>query len=205
LLHSKADYIYEFLIFNRFSILTFNDSKGVVFSDEALQIALDYNLTIIGTSDIHGFIDWEYKIPQGGHRPITLVFVKEKSERGIKDGLNDRRTVVFFKNLLIGRNSYLLPLINSSLFIVEARYQKDKKVLEVLIRNTSSAEFTLQNISKYTFHDFSDLVKIKPHSDLKIEVKTRTLLKEVSLNFKVLSALYAPNSHPDISLQAKIN
>jgi len=31
-------------------------------------------LTIIGTSDIHGLIDWQYNVPQGGHRPITLVF-----------------------------------------------------------------------------------------------------------------------------------
>ena len=32
------------------------------YSDEAIQIALDYNLTMMGTSDIHGLIDWQYKV-----------------------------------------------------------------------------------------------------------------------------------------------
>ena len=80
------------------------------FSSEALQIALDNNLTIIGASDIHGLIDWEYDVHQGGHRPITMVFSKEKSANGIKDGLNNRRTVVFSENL-----SNNLEIVSSAL------------------------------------------------------------------------------------------
>jgi len=30
------------------------------YAEEALQIALDNNLTILGTSDIHGVTDWEF-------------------------------------------------------------------------------------------------------------------------------------------------
>ena len=52
-----------------------NDST---FSNEALQLALDYNLTILGTSDIHGIVDWQYRISSGGHRPVTLVFALKK-------------------------------------------------------------------------------------------------------------------------------
>ena len=40
------------------------------YSAEALQIALDNDLAIIGTSDIHGLVDWRYNVPEGGHRPI---------------------------------------------------------------------------------------------------------------------------------------
>ena len=43
------------------------------FSEEALKIALESNLTIIGNSDIHGLTDWLFEIPEGGHRPITFV------------------------------------------------------------------------------------------------------------------------------------
>ena len=49
----------------------------------------------MGNSDIHGFIDWEYNIPEGGHRPVTLIFAKEKSEDAIKEGLKNGRTVVW--------------------------------------------------------------------------------------------------------------
>lgn len=61
------------------------------YSDEALQIALDNNLTIMGTSDIHKLIDWDFKVPQGGHRPITLVFAKERKEESIKEALMNRK------------------------------------------------------------------------------------------------------------------
>ena len=49
------------------------------YSDQAIQAALDYDLTMLGTSDVHGFVDWDYNIPQGGHRPVTLVFSKRKN------------------------------------------------------------------------------------------------------------------------------
>lgn len=52
----------------------------LTYSDEALQIALDTDLTIMGTSDIHGLSDWLFKIPEGGQRPGTLVFAKEKKK-----------------------------------------------------------------------------------------------------------------------------
>ena len=59
------------------------------YSDEALQIALDNNLTMVGNSDIHGLIDWQYNVPEGGHRPVTLVFAKERSEDAIKEALEN--------------------------------------------------------------------------------------------------------------------
>ena len=33
--------------------------NDTTYSDEAFQVALDYNLTILGTSDIHDLIDWQ--------------------------------------------------------------------------------------------------------------------------------------------------
>jgi hypothetical protein len=73
----------------------------LTYSDEALQIALDYNLTIMGTSDVHGLIDWLYDVPEGGHRPVTLIFAKERTEESIKEALFARRTVVWFVDILI--------------------------------------------------------------------------------------------------------
>lgn len=58
--------------------------NDVTYSDEALQIALDYNLTLIGTSDIHGLVDWQYHVPEGGHRPVTLVFAEENNAEALK-------------------------------------------------------------------------------------------------------------------------
>ena len=49
------------------------------YSEGAFQAALDFNLALIGTSDVHDLIDWDYEPHNGGHRPVTLVFVEEKN------------------------------------------------------------------------------------------------------------------------------
>ena len=53
------------------------------FSEEALEIAIENNLTILGTSDIHGLVDWDFDIPNGGHRPLTFILSKDQSIESI--------------------------------------------------------------------------------------------------------------------------
>ena len=84
------------------------------YAEAAFQTALDYDLALIGTSDVHDLIDWDYLPHEGGHRPVTLVFAKEKTAASIKQALFARRTAVWFKNLLIGREKDLGPLLAAS-------------------------------------------------------------------------------------------
>ena len=76
-----------------------------IFSDEAITIALENNLTILGTSDIHGIADWKFKIPEGGHRPITFVLSEKNESKHIKKALFEGKTIVWFKDLMIGTNA----------------------------------------------------------------------------------------------------
>ena len=57
------------------------------YSVQAIQVALDHNLTMLGTSDVHGSVDWDDNIPHGGHRPVTLVFSKRKNLKDLKRSL----------------------------------------------------------------------------------------------------------------------
>jgi hypothetical protein len=174
------------------------------YSDEALQIALDNNLTIMGTSDIHGLIDWEFGVPHGGHRPITLVFSKEKTADAIKEGLVNRRTVAVYKNLLVGRDEFLVPLVESSLVISNANYIGKSTVLSVEIENKTSIEFTLNNKTGYTFQNNADIIVLKPGKNT-LEIRTIKALDAISLKFEALSAVHAPNSHPSITLKGSIS
>ena len=174
------------------------------YSDEAFQIAIDNNLTIMGTSDIHGLVDWRYNIPQGGHRPVTLVFAKERSAAGIQEALKAGRTTVWFENTLIGREEYLIPLIQSSLIVRGAAYQEDKTVLSVMIENVSDVAFLLDNHSVYTLHANTDIVTVAPHQTQRLMVKTLENKTSVVLPFGVLNAVMAPNTHPEISLNVSI-
>jgi len=174
--------------------------NDTTYSDEALQIALDHNLTILGTSDIHGIVDWQYKIPDSGHRPVTLVFSRERTAESIKQGLKNRRTVVWFNNLLIGREEYILPLINECLDITAVRYRKGSSVVSVTIANHSDAEFVMRNLSQFNFYADADLVTIPPHGKKILEVKTLSSPSKFELRFSVLNAITAPGIHPEITL-----
>jgi len=117
------------------------------YSDEALQIALDHNLTIMGNSDVHGLVDWQYKVAEGGHRPITLVFANEKSEAGIKEGLENRRTVVYYNNILIGRADLVTLKPQSTLEIEVKTLNKLKKIpLKFEVMNAITAPSTHPDI-----------------------------------------------------------
>ncbi len=170
--------------------------NDITYSDEALQIALDYNLTIMGTSDVHGLVDWGYKLDEGGHRPVTLVFAKEKTAEGIKEALFARRTVAWHNNTLIGRQEHLLPLIESSITVQKAEYQGPSAVVNVFLKNDSDAMFVLSNKSKYTFQEDAGIVMLQPHGTAKVEVKTLEQLKEFELEFEVLNVVTAPGKHP---------
>jgi len=175
------------------------------YSDEALQIALDNNLTIMGTSDIHGLIDWDFVGGKAGHRPVTLVFAKDKTEASIKDALVNRRTVALFKDLLIGRDEFLVPLVKESLAIKKASYIGKSFVLAVTIENKTNTTFTLINRTNYTFYSDHDVITIKPGDNNVVEVKTKEKLTSVDLIFEVLNAVNAPNRHPSVTWPVKIN
>lgn len=171
------------------------------FSDEALQIALDHRLAIMGNSDIHGLIDWTHNVPEGGHRPVTLVFAKEKTEAALKEALFERRTVVWFKNTLIGRDKWIDPLLAASLTVVSATYQPKTTVLAVTLENHSDVDFRLRNISDYTLHQHASLVEIPAQHTATILLKTIKHLPEAELRFEVLNAITAPGVHPTLTLK----
>ena len=178
----------------------------MTYSDEAFQLAIDNNLTIIGTSDIHGLIDWQYNVSEGGHRPVTLVFAKEKSEEAIKEGLLNRRTAIWFNNTLFGDSLYLVPLIQQSLSLKTEVFQSHKGnslVVSVYIENQSDADYILKNQSDFNLHSHADIVTIGAHDTVLIQVKTLEILPSFDLHFKVLNAFIAPNKHPEITFTIK--
>jgi hypothetical protein len=116
-------------------------ANSFCYAEVAFQIALDYDFALIGISDIHDLIDWDYKPHEGGHRPVTLVFAKEKAADSIKESLFAKRTIVWFKNMLIGRQTDLSPFLTASLNVTAMRYRPDTLIAEIDLKNTSDADF----------------------------------------------------------------
>ena len=179
--------------------------NGEGYSEEAFQIAIDNNLTVIGTSDVHNLIDWDYKPHLGGHRPVTLVFANSKRENSVKEALKDRRTVIWFKNTLFGIKRNLQPLLEASLSIESASYNTRTQILSVSIKNNSDVLFLLKNKSDFTFTNSEDLVEVPAQGTKYLGVKTITRLNLLQLDFEVLNALQAPKVTSKLTLKKRVN
>ena len=179
-------------------------ANGNTYSEEAFAIALEYDLALIGVSDVHDLIDWDYEPMNGGHRPVTLVLSTDRSQDSLKEALFDRRTVVWFKNLLIGRPEHLDPLLVACISITKMEYQRGTSIARVTFKNESDAQFTLKNKSELTFMEVGDLLELPPHSETTISVKLREKSKKISIPFTVLNTLTAPKEHASITIEAAL-
>jgi len=167
------------------------------YSKEALAMAEKYNLTLLGNSDVHGLVDWSYKVPEGGHRPVTLVFAEEKSAEAMQKAMENRQTAVWFKNTLVGNKVFLTPMIEESLEII---HKGKGPVPSLQIHNHSDADLVLENVSAYTLHNFAPVFILKAHETTKVMVKTLEKLDSFELKFKVLNAYSETDEHLEIKL-----
>ncbi len=173
-------------------------ANGGTYSEEAFAIALEHNLALIGVSDVHNLIDWDYEPHNGGHRPVTLVLAESDSIDGIREALFARRTIVWFKNLLLGREPSLSSLIDASIQVVAANYLPATNVLRVEIQNSSDAAFILQNRTDMTFMGSHDTIELSANDRTILQVKPGADRSEVTLKFAVLNALTAPRAPLEI-------
>ena len=175
------------------------------YSEEALQIAIDYDLAILANTDIHGLIDWDYDIEGGGHRSATLIFAEERTKEGLKEALFAGRTVARKDHFLIGRQEHLVPLLQACLVVTGSSYLPNSEVLELEITNRSANRFILENTSEFALHLNTHVFEVAPYETRSIQVKTVDLLNEIRLPIRVLNAVTAPRTHPSIMLESAIN
>ena len=92
---------------------------------------LEKNLTMLGTSDMHGPSLITETTPEN-HRTMTLVFVKERTPEALKEALIKGRTAVWFKNQLIAKEDFLEAIFAASVKVIDVYKKGDRKVfLEV--------------------------------------------------------------------------
>jgi hypothetical protein len=175
-------------------------ANGDTLSAEALEIALANDLTLVGVSDVHDLIDWDYPPAEGAHRPVTLAFASALSADAIREALFARRTVVWFKNLLIGREAELMPLLQASLTVTTVRFVPDSDTLAVTLSNHSDARFELRNLTNMTLVEHDQRFTVPPHGSTTITLRPGERAESVTLALEVESALTAPGKHPILSL-----
>lgn len=126
---------------------------------EALSWANEKKLTMFGNADVHG----PMKV-SGTHRPLTLVFAKNRTESGIKDALFKGRTAVYFGNTIIGQSIFLEPLFFESLeFDYSPLELKNGTSKTVQIENTSDVDYQLELVQPGIGFDVPQEIILKAH------------------------------------------
>lgn len=172
--------------------------NSVDYSEESLALALEQNLTIMGTSDIHGLIDWDYT-EKGHDRPITLVFAKEKSLKSMQEALFTGRTVAVYNSLLVGKAEFLNPLLKASIKVNSANYIAKTQVLEVELENVSSSPLLFENQMDYSFYSSSPVFEIPALGNYTLRIKTLEEKERIDLKLKAIGAFTAPKESPVIT------
>ena len=173
------------------------------YAEESLALALENNLTIMGTSDIHDLIDWDY-VEKGHHRPITLVFAKEKSESSLKEALFAGRTVAVYNDLLVGKEENLNPLLKACIEIEDVAYIGNTSILQVTLKNVSSSDLIFENVMPYTFYSSSPVFTVPAEGTKTLQIKTLEKLDSMVLQLKALGAYIAPKAHPMVAWEIEI-
>jgi len=161
------------------------------FCRQAFQWCLDYNLTILANSDAHGPVSYSYRIFEGKHRPLTLVFATEKSKKAVKEALVERRTAAWFENNIIGREEMLLPLFNACVRTKDIWY--NKKVAWLTLENLSGIDLYIKNIGEYGFYNKTDLIVLNGNESIQLGVCTGDIKEAFELKLKVLNFWITPD------------
>jgi len=176
-------------------------ANGQDYSAEAHQIALDHGLVMLGVSDVHDLIDWDYPPAAAQHRPVNLIMSRERSVAGIREALFAGRTLVWFRNLLIGRAPELDAMLGASLQVAAARYRPGTQVLDITLRNDSDAQFHLRNLTEMTFMDHGQDLIVPANASLRFSAKPGVNPGPIELKFSVENALVAPRTPATITLR----
>jgi hypothetical protein len=174
-------------------------------SEEAFRLGLENDLTLLGVSDVHELIDWDYQPHAGGHRPVTLVLAADKTPDALREALFAGRTVVWFDNTLLGRAEHLEPLLDASVDVVSARYPRRSRLAKVQLVNRSDARLLLDNRSGYSLESNVNLVELPPHETVELGVRTVDRLPRVRLDFRVLNALTAPGEPAGLEFEFPVS
>jgi len=154
---------------------------------EAHAWCLEKKLTMFGSLDPHQPLFF----PPGKHRPMTLVFARSRTKEAIREALNERRTAVYFEELVIGEEKYLKELFENALDI---EVTKTDRQARITFTNKSDLTFHLKKTEDYDkrlvyFRDFT----LVPQGKYTITVGFEGGIKGGDVNFTVENLYVQPN------------
>lgn len=120
-----------------------------------LSWCMDGGYTVFSNSDVHGVISEIYTTL----RPMTLVFVKEKTQEAVKEALFHGLTLGFFDNKFVGKEELLSALFNACVHFTLHSKNGEKEVYTANNNSSFPFSFCIQGIT-YNIEPFSSIRNI---------------------------------------------
>jgi len=110
-----------------------------------LQWCIDYKLAVFANSDIHDVSGYAYDV-QHSHRPMTILFAKERSQKGVREAIESARTLAWFDQQLAGPEDLIKQLFKASVRLTPGFYA-DERYNYMELTNLSDIQFSFINDS----------------------------------------------------------
>jgi len=152
---------------------------------EVLNWCLEKDLTLLGNSDLHQpYNTAPLRTRDHERRFMTLVFAESNSKQSVKNALQNRRSVVWAKDKIIGKEKYVKALFEESIEITPV--QKSVDFQQYKVYNHSDLSFQLSQVGNSGFISCCGEVIFK---DIPLEPQSSVLIKgaddEIPLQFIV--------------------
>jgi|TARA_R110002050_G_scaffold110446_1_gene222701 hypothetical protein len=160
----------------------------------AHRMALEHDLAMLCNTDEHYDNHPRYK---DTHRPMTLVFAKEKSAAGVEEALFAKRTALYFGDYVVARKFEAEALFKASLDVyVERKLRKAEPLMVVNFVNNSDIPFQTTITAEYDIEGYPlGQVKISPHDTTKVILKAVWKYpEETRINLTVENVLVSPDA-----------
>ena len=160
----------------------------------AHRIAMEHNLTMLCNTDEHYDNHPRYK---DTHRPMTLVFAKEKTAKGVEEALFAKRTALYFGDYLVARQPEAEALFKASVEVfTEQKLRKAEPLLIVNFINKSDIPFETRMKAEYDIEGYPlGQVQIAAHDTTQVILKAVWKYPpETKLTISVENILVTPES-----------
>ena len=112
-----------------------------------------------------------------------MVLAEDKSLAALKEALFAKRTVVWFRNTLIGRAPELIPVLQASLEISALSYRKDTSVAQVTLTNKSDMTMQLRYTGEHSLMLSADRITVPAHGEVATSPWAGTVMRSaLSIN-----------------------
>jgi hypothetical protein len=184
--------------------------NGRSYYPKAHRWAIEKNLTMLSNSDIHMPLNLDYHVRAGDHRPVTLVFARERTADAIHEALLDRRTAVYSGSQLIGAEQFLKPLFENSIRMLNDRFQlKGKARHHLQIHNHSDLDFQLKRKGEIAELNAPAALVLPAGKTVLFEVRGKNAALEgehsISLPYRVENLLVGPDQPFETAVQVHVD